>query len=206
MLKAAKCLLLVAVLFVSADVFAATTGPSFTAKLKLGKGGAVAGSSMTIKGKGIDLYTLWNLSTKDSAKASITMTEPFAAFTSNGNAKVTFFSAVDSKGNLTSNLNISYTVKVSKQGVATAQNDKTTAKTTKFKAVQGATSKSSFQIVISGATFEAAVALLPTGGKKNLPVLPALVNDAKKDFTVQIGSATFVANTQAKNQLQDQLK
>jgi hypothetical protein len=55
------------------------------------------------------------------------------------------------------------------------------------------TTKSKFKFVFAGAQTDAAVALLPKGGKKNQPTLAGTTA-----FTLQIGSATFVATPDSK--------
>jgi len=204
MLRLAKCLLVLGVLFVSANGFAASSGPHYTAKFKLGKGGSTTGTSLSISGKSIDLYSLWNLSATATAKgATTTTTAELGVFTSNGNVRVVFFSN-DLNNLITTNGNffkVTYSVKVDKKGTAKAQSDKSIAKPSStvdigvnFTAYNnGNSSKSKFKFLIESPQMDAAAALLPKGGKKNLPSLAGTTN-----FTIQIGSATFVATPDSK--------
>jgi hypothetical protein len=205
MLRLVKCLLVLTVLLISADVFAAST-TQYVAKFKLGKGNSTTGTSLQIIGKGIDLYSLWNLSLIATAKGSTTTTTAeLGVFTSNGNTRVVFFSN-DVNNQITTNGNffvLKYSVKVDKKGTAKAQSDKSISKPSatsdigvSFTALNnGNSSKSKFKFLIMSAQMDAAAALLPkTGkGKKNLPSLVGTTN-----FTVQIGSATFVAKPDGK--------
>jgi hypothetical protein len=197
MLRAAKCLLLVAVLFVSADLFAANTGPTYSAKLKLGKGGSATGGSLTVQCKGIDFLSLWDLSKTATAKGVlVTSTEELGCFTSNGNVRVTFYSN-GANNQITTNGNgfaIAYTVKVSNKGVVTCKSDKSITKGggdvnvggISFQASSDPT-KSKAKFVFAGSQVDAAFALLPKDAKKGRPTLAGC-----KDFTLQVGSATFV--------------
>lgn len=187
--------LLAAFMCACGSAFAATTtGSTYTAKLTLGKNGnRIVGGTLTVKGKGIDLYSLWNLSTVPTARGkSDTMSEVFGVFTSNGNVRLSFFSGFNLNGALTTNLNLVYVVRSSKGGT-TATNATIIARTVKFKAVQGNAAKSTFTFVLTGSTVDTAVALLPKGGKRNLPTLAGC-----KAFTLQIGSALFAVDPDSK--------
>ena len=178
---------------------AASTGPSYTATLKLGKGNSATGSTLTIQGKGFDLYSLLGLSAVATPKggAPYTMAEQVDVYTSNGNARIVFFST-SGTGVITTNGNanpfkITYTVKVDKKGNATAKSSP--SKTISFGAVNTAPSKSKFKFVFSGAQVDAAVALLPkiTKGKNSVPALgDPKTGTGVTNFTLQLGSATFV--------------
>jgi hypothetical protein len=188
-------LLLITVLLVSVDVLAANAGPSYSARLKVGKGGSAAGGTLTIKGKGIDFYTLWNLSATATFKnQKITMTDELGCFTSNGNIRCTFFSN-DANNLITSNGNlfrIIYSVSVANNGSVVAQSDSSIAKATKFKAFKLKPSRNTFQFVFSGPQLDAAVALLSIG-QGGRPTLAGTTS-----FTVQVGSATFSTNPTSK--------
>src|SRR5579862_3223658 len=102
----ARHLLVTAVFIISVDVFAANSGLSYTARLKTGKGNSSAGGTLTVKGRAVDFYSLWNLSATATFKnQKITMTDELGCFTSNGNIRCTFFSndannAITTNGNL----------------------------------------------------------------------------------------------------------
>jgi hypothetical protein len=198
MFRAAKGLLLVAVMFVSANAFAAaSTGPSYTATLKVNvkEGTGV----LTISGKQIDFYTLWNLSNLSTGKgrssSPISTTVELGVFTSNGNGTVpiVFFGTVGTttdKIPLTSNANITYDVAVNTRSqVATAKSDKAMAKSTPFggtfSAVQDDFSKDKFKFVFQIPS--GALAQLPTvtKGKNTVPTLTGLTG-----FILQVGSGS----------------
>ena len=180
---------------------AASTGPAYTATLKLGKGNVAAGSTLTISGKAFDLYSLLSLSTTATPKggAPYTMNEQIDVFTSNANARLVFFSTsgtstITTNGN-TNPFKISYTVKVDKKGNATAKSS--ASKTISFSAVNTAASKSKFKFVFSGAQVDAAVAGLPkiAKGKNTVPALgDPKAGTGVTNFTLQFGSATFVGH------------
>jgi hypothetical protein len=192
--------LLVFVLLCTGAHAASSSTPSYTATLKLGKGNVATGSTLTIQGKAFDLYSLFNLSTIATPKggAPYTMNEQIDVFTSNGNARLVFFSTsgtstITTNGNVNP-FSISYTVKVTKSST-TAKSSK--SKTISFSAVSGAASKSKFKFVFSGTQVDTAVAGLPkvTKGKNSIPALgDAKAGTGVTNFTVQFGSATFVGH------------
>jgi hypothetical protein len=196
--RTSHCFAFIASLLLCGSAFAANSGPTYTAKLKLSKTFThITGSQLTITGKGIDLYSLWNLSAVPTPRGKPNaITEQFGVFTSNGNARLYFFLPTTPTGSATSNLNISYIVKVAKNGIATAISGPSTSSTIKFKAAQGAASKTTFTFVLTGSMVDSAVALLPTAGNKHLHTLAGC-----KAFTLQIGSATFAVDPDLKGRV-----
>jgi hypothetical protein len=203
MAGAAIRLLILGVLWVPADVFAAS-GPQYVAKFKLG---VLSGSSLSITGKGIDLFSLWNLSATDTGRrGTVIASEELGVFTSNGNVRVVFFSN-GIRNQITTNGNgfiIVYSTKVDKKGTAKAQSDKSIARPrtgiqhvfigVSFTAYNnGNSSRSKFKFLIVDDPVDAATLLLPRAGRKNLPTLAGTTG-----FTVQIGSAMFVATPDSK--------